>query len=338
MKASVILLTLFGLVAAVCAAVLVQTVVRRPGPTIAKTDANPEVTLLIASKPLKLMTVVDAAAVTTRVIRKSELPLGAMTNSVQVVGKVLTRPMVEGEAFVPSCFASEGLGMYLAAALPPGKRAVSISLRDHSGMAGILYPGSVVDILVSLQAPGANGGQEGVATTLLQGIQVMGIGAQTVTSDQEFKDKNPGALSTKGQMNQRMVTLLVTPKQAEILQLATLYGTVALTMRNPLDNQQIAQQITRTQEFVGASKGFGFNMASWATAFLQNRQQSPKNAKAGATPDLFASSASAATQPSAESNPLWEMLVVRGNTSEKRSFPLSEVHQNNGMQAEPVEP
>jgi hypothetical protein len=119
-----------------------------------------------------------------------------------------------------------------------------------------------------------------------------------------------------------MVTLLVTPKQAEILQLATLYGTVALTMRNPRDQQQVATRLTKVSEFTGAAKGFGENVASWASAFMQNRPQ--PMARVGA-PDLFA--AGPATRPVAEANPLWEMLVVRGNTSEKRSFPLSEVNE-----------
>jgi hypothetical protein len=163
----------------------------------------------------------------------------------------------------------------------------------------------------------------------------MGIGSQTVTSEQEYKDKNPGALSTKGQTNTRMVTLLVTPKQAEVLQLATQYGTVALTMRNPLDAQKVAQNVTKLSEFTSATQGFGMNLASWAAAFTKNP---PKAAPRANTPDLFA--ASPTTKPVEDTNPLWEMLVVRGNTSEKRTFPLSEVNQPSkpGADAEPPNP
>ena len=76
-----------------------------------------------------------------------------MTNPVQVVGKVLTRPMAEGEVFTKSNFSSDK-GVSFAAAITEGKRAVTISLQDHNGMAGILYPGSVVDVLVTLTTPG----------------------------------------------------------------------------------------------------------------------------------------------------------------------------------------
>lgn len=325
MKMSVILLTVFGLIAAVCAAVLVQTMVRRPAP-VAKAETDPDITLLVAAAPLKMMTIVESGMVVSKTVRKSEVPLGAMTNSVQVIGKILTRPMQEGEAFAPSCFANEGKGLYLAGALPYGKRAFSVSLRDHSGMAGILYPGSIVDVLVSMQASGS---EKGVATTLLQGIQVMGIGSQTVASEQEYENKTRGALASKGDQNYRMVTLLVTPKQAEILQLATQYGTVALTMRNPRDNQQVAQRLTKVSEFAGAARGFGENLASWAALMAQRRPQTP--ARSG-PPDLFA--AAPTTKPVEETNPLWEMLVVRGNTSEKRSFPLSEVNQESPAEDE----
>lgn len=346
MRVAVILLVGLGLLAAACATVLVRVMVRPRVADQAKVVTDPEVSLLTANGPLNAMTVVDGRSVTVQKVKKSELPEGALSNTVQVIGKVITRPMVEGEAFTKSCFASDSLtGVYLASAVPEGKRAITVNLQESYGMAGILYPGSVVDVLVSLENP--NGGGQAIATTLLQGLQVLAIGSQTVTSEQEFEDKGPGALTKKqGSVNHRMVTVLVTPKQAEVLQLAMLYGTVSLSMRNPLDVRPVNHQLTQVSDFT-EKRGptFGDRLGQLATALLANAQKKkdestpPTTAVASAGPpstDPFA----APGETKSSTNPLWEMLIVRGTDAEKRSFPMSEVEvesgTNEGVNADPA--
>ena len=327
MRAAVVVLVVLGLLAAVCATVLVRMVVR---PRVATTQVvtDPEVSLLTAKTAISAMTVVDGNSVIVRKVLKSQVPEGALTNSVQVVGKVLTRPMVADEPFSNSCFASDSMtGVYLASAVPEGKRAVAISLQESSGMAGIIYPGSVVDVLVSLE--GKDGG-EAVSTTMLQGLQVLAIGTKTVTSEQQFKDK-PGAEAKKesGAVNYRMVTLLVTPKQAELLQLATLHGTVALSLRNPLDTKKSASDVTRVSDFTNTRPSVGLEIAKLATALLANPPK-PKPTTAPVTEVKATSTDPFGPTPStaaASANPLWEMLIVRGSNTQTRSFPMSDVEK-----------
>ena len=251
MKVAVICLVVFGLIAAVCAAVLIATLARPAGP-IALTPVKTEqdVDVLIAARELQPMSVIDSTAVTTKKVPKSQVPPNALLNPVQVVGKVLTDRVLPEQPFTKAVFAREGTGVYLATALPPGKRAMSISLTDWSGMAGLLYPGSVVDVLVSfktLGVQGRNDNTEMLATTLLQNLQVLAIGSQSIAHD-EYQDKQAGALAQRGQINTRMVTLLVDPKEAEILQLAMQAGSISLAMRNPLDAAQDARRLTRARE------------------------------------------------------------------------------------------
>ena len=250
MKVAVICLVLFGVIAAICAAVLVATLARPTGP-VAQTGSKAEqdVDVLVAARELQPMSVIDTSAVVVKKVPKSQVPANALLNPVQVVGKVLTDRMLPDQAFTKSCFAREGTGVYLATAVPPGKRAMSISLTDWSGMAGLLYPGSVVDVLVSFKTLGIQGRRdetEMLSTTLLQGLQVLAIGSQSIADD-EYKDKDAGALAQRGQINFRMVTLLVDPKQAEILQLASQTGSIALAMRNPLDAEHETRRLTRAR-------------------------------------------------------------------------------------------
>ena len=320
MRTAVTLLVVCGLIAAVCATLLVRVLVR-PRPNMAK-PADDDVQLILAAKALPSMTIVDGPATVTKTVKKADVPPGALTNSVQVVGKVLTRPMAEGEVFTKSSFSTDQKGVSFAAAITEGKRAVTISLQDHNGMAGILYPGSVVDVLVTLTGPNSNA-REAIATTVLQGLQVIGVGSQTVAAEDEFKDKNPGALAKQGQINTRMVTLLVTPKQAEMLQLATKFGSVALSMRNPRDSKPVQQDLTRMADFTRAGDRMGTNIGKALASMLKSMPPpaAPKAVAVAAAKDPFAE------PKEKEKDPTWELLILRGASQEKRTFPLSQVEQ-----------
>ena len=307
MKVAVFCLVLFGLIAAVCAAVLIGTLARPSGPGIvAAIKTEQDVEVLVATRELKPMSVVDGSAVIVKKVPKSQVPANALLNPVQVIGKVLTDRMLPDQAFTKSCFAREGTGVYLAAAVPPGKRAISITLTDWSGMAGLLYPGSVVDVLVSYKSLGVDGRRnetELLATTLLQGLQVLAIGSQSIAED-DYKDKEAGALAQRGQINFRMVTLLVDPKQAEMLQLAMQAGSVSLAMRNPLDAEHDARRLTRARE-INPSGGVASVVTSSAGDPFTDASAPVKKISAPPAP------------PSE-----WETTIIRGRESSIRTFPL----------------
>jgi pilus assembly protein CpaB len=309
MKFAVIGLIGLGVLAAICAAVLMTALTSRTETAPAVAKAEEAVDVLLAVRDMSPMTVVDTKSIASKKVPKSQVPEGALLNPVQVVGKVLTDRMVANQPFTKFCFAREGKGVYLAAAVPPGKRAMSITLSDWSGMAGLLYPGSVVDVLVSFKNLGNDRRDENEAksTTLLQGLMVLAIGAQSVADDQ-YQDKNPGALAQTGQINFRMVTLLVDPKQAEVLQLAMQSGSISLALRNPQDASQEARRVTRAREI--APGGFGDAVTSVATDPFSNDPKLPPT-----EPDKNLGAGS----PNA-----WETLIIRGRESEMRTFPLSD--------------
>src|SRR6185503_20816836 len=102
---------------------------------------DPNVNVLVAAKDLRKGMVVDNQAVISSSVPKSGAPKDYLSNSVQAVGKVLDRDMKEGEAFTPAHFAAENAGSKIAATLPPGKRAVAISVSNFGALDGLLNPG-----------------------------------------------------------------------------------------------------------------------------------------------------------------------------------------------------
>jgi len=108
----------------------------------------------------------------------------------------------------------------LAPMIPAGLRAVSVKVNEVVGVAGFVLPGMRVDVLVTGRPPG----KEGMITqTVLQNILVLSAG-QTLEADARGKA-----------INAPVVTLLVTPEQAEILTLAGNEGRIQLVLRNSSD-------------------------------------------------------------------------------------------------------
>lgn len=329
---ALVILVGLGLIAALAAALLVKVLVvpakSQAGP---KTVAEGEV--LVAARALPAMTVVNSTAVLTKKVPLSAVPPGSLADPVQVVGKVLTVPMVEGEAFASANFARQGSGVHLAAALPAGKRAVSVSLNDYTGMVGLLYPGSVVDVMVSVQTTQGRGGAAGetYTRTLLQNVQVLAVGTESVTEGRGERGKDEAASKTINSVIQgdlRLVTLLVEPKQAQALQLAMQKGTLSLALRNPMDQKPVEQETTRVADLAGsrigsnassdvASSIFGRPLSGWLS-----KLQEP----AASEPDAVQASAAvpAKKQPGKPAPKAWETVIIRGTASEVRSFPMPE--------------
>jgi pilus assembly protein CpaB len=294
---SVIGLVLLGLVAAFCAVLLVSLM--RPGAPSGAPAAPLEIVLVVASKALPAMAVVNADSVTTTTVAVTSAPAGAFSDVAGVLGKPLAAPMVKGQPFTRSCFVAEGTGQDLAAKIPDGMRAVSLSLPEHTRLEGLLYPGAVVDVMASFTSPADAGGQSQatVSTSLLQGVQVLAVGGQTVMAPEDKSKPQP--------TGQRLVTLLVDPSQAKALQLAILHGSVWLTLRPPLDQQRGADEkpmvITDLVKFPSAAPPAAAVAAAPA-------EKDVAKAKTEAPPEA------AVAKPVPP--PRWEVTVIRGSARE----------------------
>src|SRR5260370_1234571 len=141
MKVSVVLLIMLGLVAAVCAALLVSFAMTRGGPPARAPpgQAGPvpdaPVTLLLPRPALPARTVIDADCVGRVQVPRSKAPADAFANPVQITGRPLSLPMVSGQAFTASCFAAEGSRAKFASILPNGQRAFAINITDYGALA-----------------------------------------------------------------------------------------------------------------------------------------------------------------------------------------------------------
>ncbi len=228
MKLHVIGLIAVGVIAALCVAVLVGAL-QAKGRDGEGSSGPTERMIVVAARDLEPAMLVEADAVAMKRVRIVDAPKECLFDPVQVVGKVLNTPIVEGQPFTRSAFARDGSGLHLAAALPQGMRAMGVPLSESSGLQGLLYPGSIVDVLASYK-PTA-GSRECVSQTILQGIRVLGVEDHTIVAPEGTKDSMARTVSR----GREVVTLMVNPQQAEVLQAAMEQGSISLALRHPMD-------------------------------------------------------------------------------------------------------
>ena len=228
LKWSIIGLVLTGVGAAFCAALLTASL-NAQSDHEEKEDPSAPVKILVAARDLAPMTLVDAESVVEMSVRGDEAPEGYLSSSALAIGRVLSVPVTEGQALTKDSFADKGPGVQLAQALPSGMRAMSVQLENSAGMDGLLYPGSVVDVLGSFQLSG-EGRDRAISTTLLQNVHILAVDDRTIFSP-EGRNANPLLARSR----KASVTLRVNSAQAKVLQLAMQHGIISLALRNPSD-------------------------------------------------------------------------------------------------------
>jgi pilus assembly protein CpaB len=156
------------------------------------------------------------------------------------IGRGVIATIYQDEPILDHRLASKGAGGGLAATIPVGMRAVALRVNDVVGLAGFVLPGMHVDVLVAGSAPGGNQSWTGtLCRTVLQDIEVLSSGTKI---EQNVEGKPETA---------QVVNLLVTPDQAEILNLASSETKVQLVLRNPLDTREQATHGTSVASLFG---------------------------------------------------------------------------------------
>ena len=324
MKWALVSLVILGVLAAAGVAVLVASLPHLMGTgQIADTGEPQEVSILIAAENLPARSILRAESVTVNSVPASEAPKEFFGRPEQVIGKVLATSILKGQLIKQPHFATEGSSAELAAAMTAESRAVELSLEDYAGLSGLLYPGSVVDILAAFDPPGR--GSEPVATTLLQGIQVLKIDGESLYGG---KPSGDGGVVGRASARRMLVVVQVTPEQAQTLLLAQENGTVSLALRRPTDI------VVAQLEPVWLSQLIGRSALDIATQAMPPAGAPPSPVLPAPVPAAPAPAPSPPTpaEPAEPAEPVkpdepqtWQTTVIRGAFEEVLVFPIDRV-------------
>lgn len=145
---------------------------------------------------------------------------GSISNVDDVVGRGLIQPVLANEPLTESKLAPKASGAGLPPSIPPGMRAMSVKTNEVIGVAGFTVPGTRVDVLVTLSQR-----DQSMARAVVSNALVLTAG--TRYDQEQAKDGKP--------IPSTVVTLAVTPEDAERIALAQNTGNIVLVLRNPLD-------------------------------------------------------------------------------------------------------
>jgi pilus assembly protein CpaB len=167
------------------------------------------------------------------------IPKGVVSDSKDAVNHVLLVPLSNNEPVLASKLSGATTVEGMASTIGPGLRAVSVTITDASGVAGMVQPNSHVDVLFT--RPGTM--TEAITTTILEDVKVLSTGKQVPTGQKE---------DTKAPRSP-VVTLVMSPADAQKLELAKNEGKISLSLRNPLDTSRTAASGPITTEVLDPS-------------------------------------------------------------------------------------
>jgi pilus assembly protein CpaB len=153
----------------------------------------------------------------------ANLPDGTFQGMADVVGRGVIMPIHKNEVVLASRLASAKAGAGLPSLIPSGKRALSVQVNEVISVAGFVAPGTHVDVLLTGR-PLTSGAQDVMTTTVLENVEVLAAGQEMQQNPEGGK---PRAVT--------VITLLVTPEEAQKLTLASSEGHIQLSLRNPMD-------------------------------------------------------------------------------------------------------
>ncbi len=233
---------ILGLAVAVVIAFVLSSFVYRvfkQASTVRPADVTGKI--VVAAAPLQLGTRLNSNNVKLIGWPAGQPVAGMLTRIEDANNRALITPVAENEPIMEAKLASQQSGGGLAATIPEGMRALSVSVNEVVGVAGFVIPGTMVDVLVTGSVPGA-GGSGNVTRTILENVRVLAAG-QKIEQDRDGKPQTVP-----------VITLLVNPDDAAKLTMAANQGKLQLALRNTIDTKVVAPApVLQATLFGGAS-------------------------------------------------------------------------------------
>lgn len=184
---------------------------------------EPGVDVIVAANDIQVGAKVEDKDVRGVKVPGSVAPPNYFRSKSQIIGRGVILPIQRGEFILPSKLAAENAGSGLPALIPPGMRAVSVRVNDVVAVAGFVVPGTRVDVLLTGNPAGSN---ESQTTTVLENVAVIASGKSLERNAAGEPQQTP------------VITLLVSPDDAQKLTLASSQGHIQLALRNPVDTRK----------------------------------------------------------------------------------------------------
>ncbi|MEJ6782058.1 Flp pilus assembly protein CpaB [Aminobacter sp. Piv2-1] len=228
MRANSIIMIVLAGIFGVLAVVLANMWLANQRNQMASASEGPESTIVVATVALKFGDQITADKMRRIPWPAGSIPAGAFKTAEEVLAKEGGRQALQAigvnEPILSSKITGPGQRATLSAVLADGMKAVSIRVNDVLGVAGFVFPGDRVDVLLTRNVRNADGSDQSFVDVLLQSIKVLAVD-QVADETKE----NPTVV--------KAVTLEVSTKDAQKLTLAAGAGQLSLALRQVAASQ-----------------------------------------------------------------------------------------------------
>jgi pilus assembly protein CpaB len=193
--------------------------------------------VLVATRALPVGTILDATALKFQPWPKELVDnayyLKDRTNLKTLQGTVVRNAITAGQPVTQGALVKPGDRGFLAAALAPGMRAVTFPVSTQNAVAGFVFPGDRIDLVLTQTVSGV-GDPLKVSETIMRNVRVLATDQRT---DNSTDESGKSVVKTFG-----TVTVEATPRIAEQLAVAQTLGQISLSLRSLADNGQELEQ------------------------------------------------------------------------------------------------
>ena len=230
-----LILLVAALVIAALTAFMARTMFSGGEPAPAASAKPPEPTgpqVLVATRGLPVGTIITADAFRYQPWPKELVEAayfmkpdgGDEAGTKELLGTVVRNPITAGQPLTKGSLVFPGDRGFLAAALGPAMRAVTVPVSALTGVAGFVFPGDRVDMVLTQNVAGQGTGDTlKVSETIIRNLRVLA----TDQRSQAAKDEQGNTIVSE----YKLVTLEVTPRLAEKIAVAQTIGTLSLSLR-----------------------------------------------------------------------------------------------------------
>lgn len=180
----------------------------------------------------------------------------------KLLGSVVRTAISAGQPVTQGALILPGDRGFLAAALGPGMRAMTVPVSIQNSVAGFIFPGDHVDVMLTQSVPGGGDGPPlKVSETVLKNLRVLATDQRTNPNGEDGK---PVVITYSN------VTLEMTPRMTEKLTVAQTLGAISLSLRSLADNSSDLETALATTD-VQAPKSNDPNAEKAMMVALANR-------------------------------------------------------------------
>ena len=180
-----------------------------------------QVRVVVAARDMPLGKLLQPGDLKLANLPEKDAPKGVVLKTSDAVNRVMLLPILANEPILTSKLSGTTTMEGLSSTIDRGFRAVAVPITDASGVAGLIQTNSRVDVLFT--RPGTM--TEASTSTILQNVKVLSVGRLTAT----------GVTVDPRAPRSPVVTLVMSPADAQKLELAKNEGKISLSLRNPLD-------------------------------------------------------------------------------------------------------